>query len=157
MKRICMQALDVQMDMLSKKESEINKKLVMGAKILLVANRYDEITGMNLHGTAQSEVKAIQEFLNHPHIYDPQVVDALLSSIHILFPGVSIELNTGEKGLIVSENKQNILRPVILSFKDNSILDLALIENNDIQIVDIMKTMDNRYIMDQDTLQKTNV
>lgn len=32
-------------------------------------------------------------------------------------------------------------------FRDNSILDLALPQNEDIQIVDVMKTMDNRYIL----------
>ena len=32
--------------------------MLAGANVLLVANRYDEITAMTLQGTAQSEVKA---------------------------------------------------------------------------------------------------
>lgn len=154
-RRICVQAVNKRMSMLGVEEAGSNKKMVMGAKILLVANRYDEITAMNLRGTAQSEVKAIQEFMDYPEIYDPDVVDALLKSINILFPGVSIELSTGEKAMVLTENKDNILRPVVLSFMDNSILDLSLREYEDIQVVDIMKTLDNRYVMDMDALHRS--
>ena len=46
----------------------------------------------------------------------------------------------------LNENEENVLRPTLVSFRDNSILNLSLPENEDIHIVDIMKTMDNRYI-----------
>lgn len=154
-RRICVQALKAQTEMLTNEGRGVgNMKMVTGAKILLVANRYDEITGMNLRGTAQSEVKAIQEFLDNPQIYAPEVVSALIRSINVLFPGVSVELNTGEKALVLVENPVNILKPVVLSFRDNSILDLSLPSYEDIHISDIMKTMDNRYIMDTATLHK---
>lgn len=152
-RRICMQALRVQQDMLEGKPIE-DLKLVTGAAILLVANRYDEITAMNGAGTARSEVQAVKELQSHPEAYDPEVVKALINSINILFPGVSIELNTGEKALVLEENRENILRPLVLSFRDNSIIDLALAENKDIEVMDIMKTMDNRYIMDIETLRQ---
>ena len=96
---------------------------------------------------AQSEVKAAQELLEHPEVYDPETVQALLRSINILPPGASVELSTGEKALVLRENKENVLCPTVVSFRDNSILDLALPQNEDIQIVDVMKTMDNRYIL----------
>ena len=57
-----------------------------------------------------------------------------------------MELSTGEKALVLNENEENVLRPTLVSFRDNSILNLSLPENEDIHIVDIMKTMDNRYI-----------
>ncbi|MBQ4537917.1 MAG: HD domain-containing protein [Lachnospiraceae bacterium] len=145
LKRICMQALRARMD--AGKPEAAGRKLVTGAKILMVADRYDEMTAMSLEGKTESEVAAIKEFMDHPEVYDPEVVDALIKSILILFPGVSVELNTGEKALVLSENPRNVLRPVVLCFKDNSILDLSIAENRDIEIVDIMKTMDNRYIM----------
>jgi len=148
-RRICVQEARKHRD----GEQLANSKMLMGAKILAVANRYDELTAMTLNGEPKSEVAAIQEFIDNPELYDPQVVDALIASVNILFPGVSIELNTGEKALVLVENIQNILRPVVLSFRDNSILDLSLPINNDIKIVDIMKTLDNRYIMDVETLR----
>lgn len=151
-----MQALRARMD--ADKPEAASRKLVIGAKILLVADRYDEMTAMSLDGKTESEVAAIKEFLDHPELYDPEVVNALIKSILILFPGVSVELNTGEKALVLTENQRNILKPVVLCFKDNSILDLSISENRDIEIVDIMKTMDNRYIMgNQDTLNKFGI
>ena len=148
-RRICVQAARKHRD----GEKIPNAKMLMGARILMVANRYDELTAMSLKGEPKSEVKAIQELMEHPEFYDPQVVDALIQSVNILFPGVSLELNTGEKALVLVENMQNILRPVVFSFRDNSIFDLSLPVNDDIKIVDIMKTLDNRYIMDIETLK----
>lgn len=147
-KRICTQALRAQQSFDATSEVDPNIRMSLAAKILLVANRYDEITAMSLQGTSVSEVKAILEFQAHPEIYDEAVVNALLRCINILFPGVSVELSTGEKALVLTENSDDILRPVVLSFNDNNILDLSLDENRDIQVVDIMKTLDNRYVMD---------
>lgn len=152
-RRICKQAIKAQRVFYGDNEGR-NLKLSIGAKILMVANRYDEITAMNLKGTAQSEVKALREFVDNPEIYDPMVVDALIKSIKILFPGVSIELSTGEKAMVLVENTANVLRPMVLSFKDNSIIDLSLKDYDDIYVEDIMKTLDNRYIMDIDALHK---
>ena len=146
-KRLCVQALQAQREIDTTGKLQSNTKMSLGAKILLVANRYDEITAVNLQGNSESEVKAIQEFYNHPDLYDEAVVDALIRCVHILFPGVSVELSTGEKALVITENEQDILRPMVLTFADNSLLDLAARKNRNIHIVDIMKTLDNRYIM----------
>lgn len=147
-KRICTQALRAQQAYDTTGEVDPSIRMSLAAKILLVANRYDEITAMSLQGTSESEVKAILEFQAHPEVYDEAVVNALLRCINILFPGVSVELNTGEKALVLTENPDDVLRPVVLSFSDNTILDLSLSENKDILVVDIMKTLDNRYVMD---------
>lgn len=146
-RRICSQAWQLQYAYESGEMAEHPVKMSTAAKILMVANRYDEITAISLQGTAESEVKAIRELYEHPDVYDPKVVDALVRSINIVFPGVSVELNTGEKALVVTENPEDILRPVVLIFRDNTLLDLSLRENQDIQIEDVMKTLDNRYIM----------
>lgn len=145
-RRICQQAARKQLDLFPAEVEKSRYKMLTGANVLLVANRYDEITAMTLQGTAQSEVKAIQEFTEHPEVYDPEAVRALIRSINILPPGASVELSTGEKALVLNENEENVLRPTLVSFRDNSILNLALPENEDIHIVDVMKTMDNRYI-----------
>ena len=153
-KRICNQALVAQMDIYKEESTHSDMKLVRGAKILLVANRYDELTSMTVEGTAGTEVRALRELYRYPEIYDPQVVDALVASVNILFPGVSVELNTGEKALVLTENPFDVLRPVLLCFKDNSILDLSLRANADIEVIDIMKTLDNRCIIDTETLRE---
>ncbi len=152
-RRICTQVIRAQHDFTCNGKIDGNMKLSVPAKILLLANRYDELTAMDLQGNSKSEVKALQEFLDYPALYDETVVNALVNCINILFAGVSVELNTGEKGLVLAENPADILRPVLLIFKDNSILDLSLRANLDLYIVDIMKTLDNRYVMDMETVR----
>lgn len=151
-RRICMQVVRAQHDFSYEKKIDENMKLLMPAKILMVANRYDEMTAMDLQGNSKSEVKALQEFFGYPALYDPDVVNALVNCINIMCAGVSVELNTGEKGLILAENPADILRPTLLVFKDNSILDLSLKGNSDLYIADIMKTLDNRYVMDMESV-----
>ncbi len=154
LKRICMPALRAQYDFSVYGKVDPDLKLSNVAKILLVANRYDELTAMDLQGKSESEVKAIWEFRDHPELYDEKVVEALLKSVNILIPGVSVELDNRDKALVLVENNADVLRPMLLSFKDNSILDLSLKRNKDIRIMDIMKTLDNRYVMDMETVKE---
>ena len=45
------------------------------------------------------------------------------------------------------ENPTDILRPTVLLFKDNSIMDLSLRDNSDVTIVDIVKTINEHYVL----------
>ena len=151
-RKICLQALKLKD--LENGHKATDTRTLIASRVLAVANRYDELTAMDFQGKAESEVKAILEFKKYQDVYDPKVVDALIRSVNILVPGVSVELNTREKALVLIENEKDILRPTLLMFRDNSILDLALDRNASLYIVDIMKTMDNRYIMDRETVNK---
>lgn len=153
-KRICNQALIAQMDAYREKPEHSDMKMALGAKILMVANRYDELTGMTLEGPANSRIRAVRELYQREDCYAPEVVKALVSSINVMNPGVSVELNTGEKALVLTENPENILRPTVLCFKDNTILDLSSKMYADFEIVDGMKTMDNRFEMDTGELRQ---
>lgn len=154
-RRICMQSERIIAG--AKEGQAYDMKLITGAKILAVADMYDSMTAMQLEGAPRSEVVAIRYLIERPESFEPQVVSALIDSIHILAAGVSVELNTGEKALVIRENEANILRPMILSFRDNNILDLDIKANEDLEIVDIMKTLDNRYIFDDDYLAKAGI
>ena len=58
---------------------------------------------------------------------------------------------------MLSENTHDIFRPMVLVFSDNSIIDLGnKFVYEDVEIADIMKTMDNRYMMDTEMLKKFN-
>ena len=134
---------------------EDNGKLLKSTKILKVANLFDTMTSMKLSGESVSEIAAIKYLLLNKDEFDEEIVGALVKSINILTPGVCVELTNSEKGLVISENKQNILRPMVLGFSTNKIYDLS---NNGVyrryQIVDIMKTMDNRIKVDKERLQE---
>lgn len=149
-KRICVQSERI---IAGAQEGHVSDmKLIPGANILAVADMYDSMTAMRLEGAPSSEVEAIRYLMDRPESFDAKTVRALIDSINILVAGISVELNTGEKALVLRGNEENILRPMLLSFRDNSILDLDNRENRDIEIVDIMKTLDNRYIFDTESL-----
>lgn len=91
-------------------------KILKSTKILKVANLFDTMTCMKISEEAISEIAAIKYLLLNKDEFDEEIVGALIKSINILTPGVCIELTNREKGLVISENPQNILRPVVLGF-----------------------------------------
>lgn len=130
-------------------------KVSNAVKVLMVANAYDEYTAMRLGEDPHSEVEAIRMLQSNPELYDPEMVRHLLDSVQILFPGVCVELTNHEKGLVLQENNQDILRPVVLGFNTNQIYNLNMGSvYKELQIKDIMKTMDNRIKVDPDILQQ---
>ncbi len=156
-KRICAQAQKVVASMETGEDISA-VKMVHGAKVLAVAETFDSMTAMRFLGEPVSEVAALKHLQENPQIYDSKAVDALIQSVSILSPGVSVELNTGEKALVLSANEQDILRPMLLMFRDNSIIDLSNERiYGDLEIKDIMKTMDNRYVMDMDKLRSSGI
>lgn len=153
-RRICTQSQRTLEDCENRRNDSHAMKMVTGAKILAVAGTFDSMTAMQLGKEPVSEIKALKYLMDNPDYFDPEVVMALVRSINILIPGISVELNNGDKALVITENKQNILRPMVLNFRDNRVLDLSDdIIYEDIWIEDVMKTMDNRYIMDTKTLR----
>ena len=132
-----------------------SKNLPWGVKIIKVAHYYDVKTAMNLYDTPESEVQVVRELLEDDRVFDPTAVRALLDSIRILSPGVCVELTNGERGLVIRENDDNPLLPMILSFDKNQVYDLSSERTSKVlQIKDLQKTMDNRIIVDDSTLQE---
>jgi len=156
-RRICQQT---QRTLQELKYGEVNDKikLVTGARVMIVAEVYDSMTAMSAVGGPRSEVVALRHLYEHPEVFHPKAVEALVESINFLAPGTSVELTSGEKALVISVNSYDILHPMVLVFNTNEIIDLS--DRNmydDLEIADIMKTMDNRYIMDEDTLKKYGI
>ncbi|MCM1047778.1 MAG: HD domain-containing protein [Clostridiales bacterium] len=157
-KRICVQSQN-NLECLQKGKENDMSKMVVGAKILSVAETFDTMTSVQIDAEeASSEVAAIKFLQENERYFDEKVVKALLDSINILFPGVSVELSTGAKALVLVENRANILKPLVLTFGDNRLIDLSnRAYDRRLEIKDIMKTMDNRYVMDMDMLKRQGV
>ena len=132
-------------------EIERNAKMVIGARALCVAEEYDRMTAINSAGEPQSEFVQMKVMMDNEEYFDPAAVKALLDSINLLAEGVCVELSTGEKALVTASNPENIFRPVVLCFSTNTIIDLSITAlYNDIEIVDVMRTYDNRYKLKPD-------
>ncbi len=127
----------------------------VNAAILLVADAYDRMTAMKSYETPTSEVSALRNLMKEPEVYDPVVVQALINGINVLQPGVCVELTGHVNGLVVIENEMDIFKPWVLSFRDNQLYDLSDSSAcNGMELVDIMKTMDNRIKLDPELLKE---
>ena len=124
----------------------------VNANIIFVADAYDRMTAMKSHEEPTSEVRALRQLLAREDIYDSKIVNALIRSINVLYPGVCVELSNGEKGLVIRGNEEDIFKPVVLSFHDNRVYDLTT--TTELEIKDVMKTMDNRIKIDPDMLRE---
>ena len=134
---------------------KVEHEISDAVKILMVANAYDEYTAMQIDMAPHTEIEAIRMLLKEKDLYDAEMVNYLMKSIKILYPGVCIELTNREKGLVLNENDDDILRPVVLSFDFNKVYNLATDSvYQKIQIKDIMKTMDNRIKVDPERLKE---
>ena len=132
-----------------------NTKKINEVEILKVASVFDTMTAMKFEEEPMSEITALRYLLDGANGYDQLVVQALVDSINVLQPGVCVDLSNGDKGLVITENPTDILHPFVLSFRDNQILNLADSSvASGVHIVDIMKTMDNRHIVDHEALAK---
>lgn len=147
-KRIVKQAYNRLDSYYKGEEVDRNMKMVIGAKVLCVAEEYDRMTAINSAGEMNSELGQLKIMMNNPEYFDPAAVNALLESINLLSEGTCVELSTGEKALVIAPNDRDIFRPMVLCFSTNTIIDLAMTAlYADIEIVDVMKTYDNRYVM----------
>lgn len=150
-----LKALDVNLHDPASVDDSIRKLQSDGYEIVRVAYVFDTMTAMQLNEEPKSEVEAIRYLLDPKNGFDQDVVSALEESINILQPGVCVELTNGDRGLVVAGNDGDILAPMILSFKDNIIYNMAdRYIAQEIQIKDTMRTMDNRHVVDTDLLSK---
>ncbi len=132
-----------------------DKRFKECARILQIAEKYDDMTAMKIGKEPCSDIIAIRELLANTEIYDEIIVAALVDSMKVLHPGVCVEFSNGNSGLVIRANEENVLRPLVLCFNDNQVYDFA--EENVaamLKIKDIMKIMDKRIKIDQATIDE---
>lgn len=127
------------------------------AEILKVAAEFDMLTGMIMGHKPESEIIAMNSLRNRRSEFNETIVTILAQCIHIVPAGASVDLNNGEKAVVLVENPRNYMQPVILRLRDNNVYDLSDPSvNRRLQIIDLMKTMDNRIAIDEDTIRHFN-
>ena len=129
----------------SKSVKSNDSSIVTMANILKVADKFDTLTGMTMGYEPKSEIAAMNILRESPDDYDPKIVSALAQSIHIIPAGSSVDLNNDEKAIVLEENLNDYMHPLILKLSDNQVYDLSdPLVSSKIQIMDLMKTLDNR-------------
>lgn len=123
-------------------------------EILKVSDKFDRLTAMNINHPPVSEVAATTFLMQNCHTYSLKVVTALAQCIHILPTGACVDLSDGEKALVLMENPEDFRHPMILKFSNNMLYDLSdPVIGDSLHVTDIMKTMDNRIAIDEETLK----
>ena len=127
---------------------------IQEVEILKVAAVFDNMTAMKYEEEPLSEITALRYLQDEENGFDQSIVRGLVDSINILSPGTCVELSNGDRGLVIAEGPINVLQPFVLSFKDNQVINLSDERAAEgIQVADIMKTMDNRHVLDPDMLK----
>lgn len=126
-----------------------------GTGILTVADKFDRMTAMSLSRKPDSDIVAVRYLLDHPVSYPGNVVQGLVRSIQLMPDGCCVDLTNGDKGLVLQANEEDFNHPVVLSFTLNKVFDLSNpAVRKEVQIADVMRTMDNRIKVDEDTLKQ---
>lgn len=149
-RRICAQSRMLLQLLKSNAPYDDKMKVLTGTRILTVAETFDTMTAMSTTGDEEpkSAVEALRFLEDHPEVFHRKAVEALVSSINILNAGTTVLLSNGEKALVISTNAGSILHPIVLQFSTNEMIDLSNRKlYDDLQIVDVVKTLDERYKM----------
>ncbi len=112
-------------DHLEKLATAPDKELQEMASILRIADWFNQMTAMNSGHEPMSEIAAMQYFKKYPKKFLPVLVTALAECIHIVPKAASVDLSTGDKGIVLIENTRDFMRPVVLHLSDNQIYDLS--------------------------------
>lgn len=133
-----------------------NDKDIMGMiNLLRVADQFDQMTAMNVGHEPVSEIAAMRSLKKDPKRYPTLYVSALAQCIHIVPHAANVDLSTGDTGIVLVENNIDFMRPIVLRLSNNTIYDLSQDDvYKEIQILDIMKTMDNRIAVDDETIKQ---
>lgn len=127
----------------------------LSVKILQAAQEYDDMTAMKLDEQPMTGVSAIRKMLSNSKKYGAEIISALVVCLKVLYPGICVGMTDGSSGLVIKSNNDNVLRPVVLLFDDNRVIDLA--DNTifkEIQIADIMKQLDKRIHINKELIEE---
>ena len=145
----CIQTHRVLMNHRFKRPSDEKPSLL--SRILTVADNFDSMTAIDASGGLEpkSYVEALRYLRFYPETFNAKAVETLEESIVFLKPGTTVLLNNKNQALVTVEARGDVLRPTVLELKTNKILNLEEMSNRDIEIVDVIKKLDNRHVVDR--------
>lgn len=130
-------------------------KLPLAVRIFVAAEVFDTYTAMNEYDKPTSDIAALKYMLERVSFFGENIMEALIGSINFLTEGCCIELSNGKTGLVLARNNTDVLKPRVLCFEDNRIIELSNAQKGErLEIKDAMKSIDNRYVIDRETWEE---
>lgn len=89
------------------------------ARIAAIVDAYDAMISERSYAKAKSAYDAVQELLKHAgRWFQPELVDLFVQAVGVFPTGTLVELNTGEVGVVVAQNRFRRLRPEVTVILD---------------------------------------
>ena len=109
------------------------------AKIIHIADVYDALTTKRVYKDAMNPADALEYLMgNAERMFDKELVTLFMDYIAPYPLGVQVELSTGQKGLVVKNNRKMLSRPIV-RLDGGALVDLM--ERLDITIVKLLTNL----------------
>ena len=88
-------------------------------RIARIVDSYDAMTQKRPYATPRSTSDAISELRRHAGTrYSAELVELFIQAVGVFPTGTTVELNTGEVGIVVAQNRFRRLRPAVMLILD---------------------------------------
>ena len=119
----------------------ISDKIHLFAKIIHIADVYDALTTKRVYKDAMNPADALEYLMaNAEKLFDKELLTIFMEYIAPYPLGVQVELSTGQKAIVVKNNRSMLSRPVVRL--DGGAL-VNLLENLDITIVKLLTDLNS--------------
>lgn len=114
------------------------------AKIVMIADVYDALTSDRPHRPAYNQHEAIEYIMAHAHNhFDFKIANIFARKIMPYPVGTYVKLSNNQQGIILKNNPQHPLRPIVRTFgkskyDDSNAVKLDLLNNNNVIIEKII-------------------
>ena len=111
------------------------------AKIIHIADVYDALTTKRVYKDAMNPADALEYLMgNVDRMFDKELVTIFMDYIAPYPLGVQVELSTGQKGLVVKNNRKMLSRPIV-RLEGGALIDLM--EHLDITIIKLLTNLNS--------------
>ena len=113
-----------------------SEQIHLFAKIIHIADVYDALTTKRVYKDAMNPADALEYLMgNAERMFDKELVTIFMDYIAPYPLGVQVELSTGQKGLVVKNNRKMLSRPIV-RLDGGALVDLM--EHLDITIIKLL-------------------
>jgi HD-GYP domain-containing protein (c-di-GMP phosphodiesterase class II) len=89
------------------------------ARVAAIVDAYDAMISERAYAKAKSAYDAVRELMRQSgKAYQPELVDLFVQAVGVFPTGTLVELNTGEVGVVVAQNRFRRLRPEVTIILD---------------------------------------
>lgn len=111
------------------------------AKIIHIADVYDALVTKRVYKDAMNPADALEYLMgNAERLFDKELVTTFMDYIAPYPLGVQVELSTGQKGLVVKNNRAMLSRPIV-RLESGTLVDLM--EQLDVTIVKLLTNLND--------------